>query len=99
MLELSKEEANRHGDEFILNKHRDEVRKKCVFNFTTHTPVAAGHDQFPMELFERLIHESLLYIQCKDTFCFENKLNLTYLALTHSLYVNGVAKKHKEISQ
>lgn len=97
VLELLKEEANRQGDEFILEKHRDAARKKCVF--TTHTPVPAGHDQFPMELFERLIHEAYMFKQCKDVFCFDNKLNLTYLALTHSRYINGVAKKHKEVSQ
>ncbi|NNC67092.1 MAG: alpha-glucan family phosphorylase [Gammaproteobacteria bacterium] len=97
ILELLKEEAYRQGDKFILDKHRDEVRKICIF--TTHTPVPAGHDQFAMDLFERLVHESYVYKQCKDTFCFDNRLNLTYLALTHSRYINGVAKKHKEITQ
>jgi starch phosphorylase len=97
VLELLREEMNLQGDEVILEKHRDAVRKKCVF--TTHTPVPAGHDQFSMELFERIVHEAYLYKQCEKDFCFDNKLNLTYLALTHSHYVNGVAKKHKEVSQ
>ena len=97
VLELLKETANKQGDELILDKHRDEVRKKCVF--TTHTPVPAGHDQFSLDLFERLVHESFIYKKCKDVFCFDNKLNLTYLALTHSRYINGVAKKHKEVTK
>ena len=97
VLELLKEEAARQGAELISDKHTEEVRKKCVF--TTHTPVPVGHDQYSLGLFEQLVHEFYLYKDCKDVFCFENKLNLTYLALTHSRYINGVAKKHKEVSK
>jgi len=32
-------------------------------------------------------------------FCYDNELNLTHLALSSSHYINGVAKKHRDISQ
>ena len=31
----------------------ESVRQKCVF--TTHTPVPAGHDQFPIDLVHRVL--------------------------------------------
>ncbi len=34
-----------------------------------------------------------------DVFCCEGVLNMTYLALNLSHYVNGVAKKHGEVSR
>jgi starch phosphorylase len=77
-------------------KDVEKVREQCVF--TTHTPVAAGHDQFDLPLAKSmigdLIPESLLH-----EFTFENKLNMTRLALFFSHYVNGVAKKHGEVSR
>ena len=35
----------------------------------------------------------------KDVFCCDNALNMTYLALNLSHYVNGVVKKHGEVSR
>ena len=72
------------------------VRAQCVF--TTHTPVKAGHDQFPTELARRVLGRDDLF-QNKDVFCCEGSLNMTYLALNLSHYINGVAKKHAETSQ
>jgi starch phosphorylase len=68
----------------------------CVF--TTHTPVAAGHDQFPLDLAGRVLgqHEAL---NLHDVFCCGDTLNMTYLALNLSHYVNGVAKRHGEVSR
>ena len=77
-------------------KDIDKVREQCVF--TTHTPVAAGHDQFDLGLAKsmlgEMIPESLL-----PEITFENKVNMTRLALFFSHYVNGVAKKHGEVSR
>ncbi len=72
------------------------VRKLCVF--TTHTPVAAGHDQFPLDMVERVLGGKDVYAM-KEIFCCEGVLNMTYLALNLSHYVNGVAKRHGEITQ
>lgn len=72
------------------------VREKCVF--TTHTPVAAGHDQFDLSFAKPMIGD-MLPDSIMDNITLYNKLNMTKLALFFSHYVNGVAKKHGEISR
>ncbi|MGE5238965.1 MAG: alpha-glucan family phosphorylase [Chloroflexota bacterium] len=96
-LELLDEEARRAGRGAISLDDVETVREKCVF--TTHTPVPAGHDQFPLDLVRRVIGERTDFFDLKDIFCFEGRLNMTCLALTLSRFVNGVAKKHGEISR
>ena len=95
-LELLSEQALRHTSRVFNHKDVEEVRKQCVF--TTHTPVPAGHDQFPLEMVQRLIGPPDLF-QMKEVFCCEGVLNMTYLALNLSHYVNGVAKRHGEVSR
>ena len=73
-----------------------KVREECVF--TTHTPVAAGHDQFDMSIVKTMVG-NMLPDFILDDITFENKLNMTRLALFFSHYVNGVAKKHGEVSR
>jgi starch phosphorylase len=72
------------------------VQEKCVF--TTHTPVEAGHDRFPYDLVERVMGEVVPMDLLKELGG-ETELNMTLLALNLSHYVNGVAKKHGEVSQ
>jgi starch phosphorylase len=79
--------------------HADDLRavhELCVF--TTHTPVAAGHDQFPLSLVDSVLGNREA-CGINDPICHEGRLNMTYLALSLSRYVNGVAKKHGETSQ
>ena len=95
-LELLYEEAARAGRESINEKDIEVVRKKCVF--TTHTPVPAGHDQFPLDLVSRVCEYRLDILEMKESLCYQGCLNMTYLALNLSRYVNGVAKRHGEIS-
>lgn len=73
-----------------------EVRKQCVF--TTHTPVEAGHDKFPMELVKQVFGDHPAF-EVENVFCCGRQLNMTYLALNLSHYVNGVAKQHGQVSQ
>jgi len=82
----------------LFNQYNDieKVRDQCVF--TTHTPVAAGHDQFDINLATSMLGNILPEFMLKDI-TFENKLNMTRLALFFSHYVNGVAKKHGEVSR
>ncbi|UCF11973.1 MAG: alpha-glucan family phosphorylase [Thermoplasmatales archaeon] len=74
----------------------EKVREQCVF--TTHTPVAAGHDQFDLSFAKPMLGD-ILPDSILDEVTFENKLNMTRLALFFSHYVNGVAKKHGEVSR
>jgi starch phosphorylase len=72
------------------------VRDLCVF--TTHTPVEAGHDKFPYPLVKQVLGDILPIDVLKDI-AGKDSLNMTMLALNLSKYINGVAKKHGEVSQ
>ena len=96
-LELLNEEQSRFQRSSVTLRDTEAVRKKCVF--TTHTPVAAGHDQFPMDLVRQVVGYHEVFSTLKEIFCCEGLLNLTFLALNLSGYVNGVAKKHGEVSR
>jgi starch phosphorylase len=73
-----------------------EVIRKCVF--TTHTPVQAGHDLFPYDLVGRILDHEIPLDLLKELGG-PDHLNMTLLAMNLSQYVNGVAKKHGEVSQ
>ena len=81
---------------FKRHQNVEKVRQQCVF--TTHTPVAAGHDQFYLGLAKSMIGD-LLPDSFLEEITFDNKLNMTRLALFFSNYINGVAKKHGEVSR
>ncbi len=73
-----------------------EVRERCVF--TTHTPVAAGHDQFPYDLVSRVLGDFIELDEIRIAGGPE-QLNMTQLALNLSGYINGVAKRHAETTR
>jgi starch phosphorylase len=73
------------------------VREHCVF--TTHTPVPAGHDQFGLDQMYRVLgHERASAIE-RFGGLHNGLMNMTYLALGFSRYVNGVAMQHGKVSQ
>jgi glycogen phosphorylase len=118
-LELLGEEAEKQGRTSIRGEDIEKVRSKCVF--TTHTPVPAGHDRFPMEYLTRVFPDQNSFFDLKDASSADlmkrvlqaeqdfpdlqqaaragASVNLTYLALNLSAYVNGVAKQHGETSR
>ncbi|MEW6297039.1 MAG: alpha-glucan family phosphorylase, partial [Thermodesulfobacteriota bacterium] len=53
---------------------------------------------FPLDLVERVLGRRELLVDQQNVFCCEGALDMTYLALNLSHYVNGVAKKHGEES-
>lgn len=72
------------------------VRRHCLF--TTHTPVEAGHDQYPYALVQQWLDHrlpaALLHPLAGGERC-----NLTRLALSLSGWVNGVAERHAQTSR
>ena len=72
------------------------IREHCVF--TTHTPIEAGHDCFPHELFERLL-AGFVSVEDLKQVGGNDRLNMTQLALTFSGYINGVARRHAETTK
>jgi starch phosphorylase len=75
----------------------DLPRVRDLCSFTTHTPVEAGHDRFPYDLVKRVLDNNF-DMQVIKGLAGEDSLNMTRLALNLSEYVNGVAKKHAEVS-
>jgi len=97
ILQLFDEELSRAGGSRIKPQHVESVRRKCVF--TTHTPVAAGHDRFPMDLVRKVIGRHKIWGIQEELSGNGDTLNMTYLALNFSHYVNGVSKQHGRTSQ
>lgn len=95
-LELVAERLERSGRSSATDEDIEAVRRLCVF--TTHTPVAAAHEQFPLALADRVIgsHPMAGLAHCC---CYAGALNMTYLALVLSRYVNGVGMRHGEVSR
>ena len=95
-LELLDEQARHAKRSNITSKDLEAIRTKCIF--TTHTPVPAGHDKFPLDLVARVLGRRDI-LELGDIFGLDGMLNMTHLALNVSHYVNGVAKKHGEVSR
>ncbi|EAU55186.1 hypothetical protein SPV1_10656 [Mariprofundus ferrooxydans PV-1] len=72
------------------------VRELC--NFTTHTPVEAGQDKFPYDLVSRIL-DDFVDSETLKGLAGRDQLNMTSLAMNMSDYVNGVAKRHAEVSR
>ncbi|MFP4461358.1 MAG: alpha-glucan family phosphorylase [Thermotogota bacterium] len=84
----------------------EAVRAKTVF--TTHTPVPAGNDAFPLHLMEKYFAHfwSRLSISRKEFLELgiekegdHNLFNLTVFALNMTSWRNGVSKLHGEVSR
>jgi len=118
-VELLYERVRKASRKLIEAEDIEAVRGQCIF--TTHTPVPAGHDQFPVDMVRRLMGEGEFRLDVSNVLVASlrnhifrrgngdsegdgplregDMLNMTYLALNLSHYVNGVAKKHAEVSQ
>jgi starch phosphorylase len=96
-LALLNERAEKHSLPLVELADREAVRQRCVF--TTHTPVPAGHDKFSQDLVEQVLGGE--YSQALEAAgCYlEETLNMTYLALNFSRYINGVSLRHEEVSR
>jgi starch phosphorylase len=75
----------------------DQVRHMCVF--TTHTPIPAGHDQFPLDVVQNALGVDPTKALAQIGACPGGVLNMTHLALHASRYINGVAMRHGEVSR
>jgi starch phosphorylase len=96
VMELVAERLRNSRRTTATDEDVDAVRRMCVF--TTHTPVSAAHDQFTPDLATSVLGTtpaSQLMHRC----CYGGVLNMTYLALNFSHYINGVAMRHGEVSR
>ena len=66
--------------------------------FTTHTPVAAGHDRFLLEDIKRVLPAELQEVIPEESKV-KDKLCMTRLSLYFSGVVTGVAKTHEKVTE
>jgi glycogen phosphorylase len=78
------------------NMDEEKVRNFCVF--TTHSPVEAAFDQFTYDLAQQVMGNEYLLSDMKEYAGNEN-LNMAFLALNLSKYVNGVSLAHVDYSR
>ena len=94
-VELISQTAKAAGRDEPSAEDVSSVRDRCVF--TTHTPVAAGHDRFSADVVRSVLGEDawkrLEKLHPMD------ELNMTELALRRSRYVNGVARRHGDVTR
>lgn len=74
----------------------EKVRNLCVF--TTHSPVEAAFDQFSYDLVLHMLGNEFMLSDMQKYAGTEN-LNMAYLALNLSKYINGVSLAHVEFSR
>ncbi len=73
----------------------EEVKRRCVF--TTHTPVPAGHDKFPVQMVKEEL-KAYDHIDW-DKEAIEDEINLSLLASKYSGRVNAVSYKHMYVTK
>ncbi|HKZ03062.1 MAG TPA: alpha-glucan family phosphorylase [Pyrinomonadaceae bacterium] len=105
-LELARELIQAGGLSFA--EAAQQVKQRCVF--TTHTPVAAGNDEFEATLIKRcfgtefeqelgLSSEEFMALGRVDASDGQEGYGLTPLAIRMSRSTNGVSRKHGEVSR
>ena len=103
-LERVREYITQNGVDF--SNAAEEVRKTSVF--TTHTPVPAGNDQFPVWLVEKYFYNYWPQLGLsRDEFIqlashaqpWGETFSMPVLALRLSEYANGVSKLHGQVSR
>jgi starch phosphorylase len=90
-------ESTNGGLNAATEEDRLVVAQQCVF--TTHTPVPAGHDQFGVDQMYTVLGEDRAKALERFGGMHNGLLNMTYVALRFSRWVNGVAMQHGKVSQ
>ena len=73
------------------------VRDRCVF--TTHTPVPAGHDKYGVDLVRTVLGDAPTDTLISQSCLLDDELNMTYLGLHCSRYINGVSMRHEQVTE
>ncbi len=81
---------------FLKNKNQnlEQLRKKCIF--TTHSPIKEANDIFSVAEIKKYYCDFPFFL---DKLVDENGLNMAKLAIYFSGFVNGVSKKHAQVSR
>ncbi len=77
-------------------KDKEKVAAKCAF--TTHTPVPAGHDKFPIDMVKEELKNFSDIVNWEQE-AYDGFLNLSHLAFKYSSTTNAVSFKHLFVSK
>ena len=80
-----------------FNGDENKVRSMC--HFTTHTPIAAGHDHFAIDRCRKLLCGLLPENLKLPSWVQNSRLHMTELGLYFSRSANGVSKLHGKVAQ
>jgi len=83
--------------ELLRRNGMDSTKVKDLCIFTTHTPVEAGHDKFDYGLVEDMIQDKN-DVDTLRKFGGADRFDTSIFAMNLSNYVNGVTKRHSQIS-
>jgi starch phosphorylase len=96
-LQLLERELDGRQHFELADADLEAVRQRCIF--TTHTPVPAGHDKFPVEMVRHVLGSERVMLLEACGGIHEGMLNMTHLALSLTRFVNGVAMRHRDVSR
>jgi glycogen phosphorylase len=96
-LELLQRNMHPHAEVHQGESAYDIPKVRGLCRFTTHTPVDAGHDRFTYERVQQVLG-TVIDPAVLRMLAGHDRLNMTRLALNLSEFVNGVAKRHADIS-
>lgn len=83
----------------LYNMYKGDIEKiKSSVVFTTHTPVAAGHDRFDQSLVTK-VFENRIPERIRKFGEDNGQFNMTFLGMNLSRYRNAVSRKHVEITK
>jgi starch phosphorylase len=106
LLQLERLRRHIESTDTTFDEARAQLRRSVAF--TTHTPVAAGHEQFASEVAEKYLAawtsrlsvslDRLIALGHADHGESDQPFNLTAMALRTSAFVNGVSRLNAEVS-
>ena len=96
-LALLEEQCGERGLAAATEADIEAVRQRCVF--TIHTPVAAGHDRFPLSLVQEVLGPERTAFLTRSAYPDKETFNLTWFSITMSRTVNAVSFRHGQISR
>ena len=94
--ELLRERALATGVAIDSPEAAKAVRACCAF--TTHTPVPAGHDRFPLDMVRSVCGGDTVLAR-SPFFVRDGLLDTTHTALNMSGYSNAVSQRHAEVTR
>ncbi len=96
-LALLEEQVRDNPRESVIDSDVDAVRQKCVF--TTHTPVSAGHDKFPLSMAQEVLGAERAGLLARLIPDGDGMINLTSVAMFSSRSTNAVSIGHGKVSR